>query len=159
MLMFGCRSSYRFTSKSGLPESNIKTANIQKYNNYNLNGDEHSIIDEAEKWLGTPYCYGGEDNSCIDCSGYTQQVFLKVGVELPRTAEEQYESTRNVGKSEAKPGDLVFFQDKKHINHVGIYLGNNEFIHSSSSRGVVRQSLNDEYFKVRFAGFHRALNN
>ena len=157
--MFGCRSSYRFTSKSTQSESPNKNVNIQKYQNYNLDGDESSIVAEAERWIGTPYCYGGEDNNCIDCSGYTQQVFSRIGIDLPRTAEEQFDATRNVGKSEAKPGDLVFFQDKKRVNHVGIYLGNNEFIHSSSSRGVVRQSLDDDYFKTRFAGFHRAVNN
>ena len=111
-----------------------------------------AIVREAEKWLGTPYCYGGLDNHCTDCSGFVLQVFSTVGVVLPRTASDQFEYATNVNEDNMQPGDLVFFQHGSGIAHVGIYVGNNEFIHASTSRGVVRQSLDDEYYRTTYAG-------
>ncbi len=150
-IIAGCTSSVRFATKdvSAVP-------GITKTTEYSK--DQISIITEAEKWIGTPYCYGGESRSCADCSGFVQQVFQSVGMYIPRTAARQYLFALRVKNGECKPGDLVFFKNASKINHVGIYLGNNQFIHASSSNGVEKQSLGNHYYQSRFAGFGRFIN-
>ncbi len=105
------------------------------------------------RFLGVPYVFGGTSTNGFDCSGYVQHVFALLGVHLPRTADEQYVlGKRVVGKAMA-PGDLVFFQTyAAGASHVGIYLGNDRFVHaSSSSRGVTwSRSLHEQrYWSVR----------
>jgi cell wall-associated NlpC family hydrolase len=146
VLISGCSSSVRFATKDRQTSNAI--ANTEKI----------PIINEALKWLGTPYCYGGESRSCTDCSGYVQQVFLSAGLYIPRTAAEQYQNSIQIDNSESKPGDLIFFKNSSRINHVGIYLGDNQFIHASSSNGVERQSLSNRYYQSRFAGFGRIIH-
>jgi N-acetylmuramoyl-L-alanine amidase len=94
------------------------------------------IIDFARKYLGVKYVYGGESPKGFDCSGLTSYVFNNFGFGIPRTAHEQATIGIKVSKSELKPADLIFFDtDGGHsqINHAGIYIGNNRFIHASSS--------------------------
>lgn len=119
-----------------------------------LRGD---VVRTAAEWIGTPYCSGGESRDCADCSGFIMSVFQVSGVQLPRTAEEQYEASTRVKRSALQPGDLVFFKDKKKVNHVGLYVGANRFIHASSSKGVMSSSLDDAYFSQRFCGGGRVL--
>jgi cell wall-associated NlpC family hydrolase len=115
------------------------------------------IVREAERWIGTPYCWGGESLKCTDCSGFVQQVYQKAGIELPRTAAEQFIACADVDKSQRQAGDLIFFSNGVYISHVGIYVGNNYFIHASSSLGVIRQWVDDDYFRTRFVGYKRVL--
>jgi len=147
-LITGCSSSVRFASKDVSSYIEDKTENYFSVEN-------SMIITEAVNWLGTPYCYGGESRSCTDCSGYVQQVYLSAGIYLPRTAAEQYSYSIQINEEESQPGDLIFFKNRKKINHVGIYIGGNEFIHASSSNGVEKQSLNNRYYKSRFVGYGR----
>ncbi len=115
------------------------------------------IINTAKQYIGTAYCYGGEGDNCFDCSGFVQRVFGKVGVDLPRVSRNMFKLGYVVSVSEALPGDLVFFKDVGTINHVGIYLGNGKMIHASSSKGVVIQSLDDNYYQRRYAGIKNVL--
>ncbi|MFP4529003.1 MAG: C40 family peptidase [Candidatus Kapaibacterium sp.] len=110
------------------------------------------------RWIGVPYCFGGEDRSCTDCSGFVQSVFMSAGIELPRTAASQYENARIIPESIADPGDLVFFSEGGRVSHVGVYLGGNEIVHASSSRGVIRQSLDDYWLSSRRTGFGRVID-
>ena len=110
--------------------------------------------------MGTPYKYGGNDLSGIDCSGLTKNVFSKaVNITIPRTAREQFEVGKKVEKSELEFGDLVFFdtQKKSFPGHVGIILDNNFFVHSSSSRGVIISSLHEDYYKKKYVGAKRLI--
>ena len=101
---------------------------------------------EGQDWIGIPYRWGGESRRGIDCSAFTQQfVRATLGIELPRaTAGQQYEGI-GVAKDELLPGDLVFFR-RRGVRHVGVYLGQNEFIHASSSRGVMVSDLDHDYW-------------
>lgn len=119
-----------------------------------LRGD---VVRTAAEWIGTPYCSGGESRDCADCSGFIMSVFQVSGVQLPRTAEEQYEASTRVKRSALQPGDLVFFKDKKKVNHVGLYVGGNRFIHASSSKGVMSSSLDEAYFSQRYCAGGRVL--
>lgn len=95
------------------------------------------LIDFAKSFVGTPYVYGGSTPKGFDCSGFVQYVFKNVGINLPRTANEQATAGEYVSYNNLQPGDLVFFKTlgSSVINHSGIYIGNGEFIQSSSGRG------------------------
>ena len=115
------------------------------------------LISNAMQYIGTPYVFGG--NSLyygIDCSAYTQQIYASVGINLPRTADYQYEVGTPISRSELMPGDEVFFTTYTYgASHCGIYLGDNKFIHASSSYGVTISSLNDHYYSTHYIGARR----
>ena len=109
-----------------------------------------AIIDEAEKYIGTPYRWGGNTPAGFDCSGFTKYVFSNEGISLPRTTDTQWGETTPVNSPSI--GDLVFFQTYKiGPSHVGIYLGNNKFI-SAASQGVVISDMTATYWKSRYLG-------
>jgi cell wall-associated NlpC family hydrolase len=109
----------------------------------------------ALRFLGTPYVFGGTSTTGFDCSGYTQHVFAMMGIDLPRTADAQY-AVGHPAIGGTQPGDLVFFQTyAPGASHVGIYLGNGNFVHASSSHGVMVSSLSDSYWASRYLGAKR----
>ncbi|MCM8804620.1 MAG: LysM peptidoglycan-binding domain-containing protein [Candidatus Omnitrophica bacterium] len=116
------------------------------------------LIQEALNYLGTKYRYGGESRGGLDCSALTRLVYRIIGLNLPQNSIAQYQNGLPVNKKEALPGDLVFFKRGDRIGHVGIYLGNDLFIHASFTlKRVIISSLSEKYFKNRFAGFRRYL--
>ncbi len=167
ILFSSCQSTSRFTSsghkdqtdKTDANSSLPKNSSINKnYDRSELNLIQSKIVNNAFNYLGTPYCYGGNtDGDCFDCSGFVQTVFTSIGISLPRTSSEQYLTGKEISLGEAIAGDLIFFKDNRRINHVGIYLGNNEMIHASTSKGVIRQNLNDNYFQSHLAGLRRVI--
>ncbi|MGY4688456.1 C40 family peptidase [Salibacterium sp. K-3] len=121
-------------------------------------GDQ--IEAEAREHLGTPYRYGGTTPSGFDCSGFTSYVFAQNGVDLPRTAAAQYNVGTQVSKGNLQKGDLVFFSHGSGIGHNGIYIGDGQFIHSSSSNGISISSVNDPYYwGDRYVGARRVISN
>jgi cell wall-associated NlpC family hydrolase len=117
-----------------------------------------ALTRNAMRFLGTPYSFGGTTSGGFDCSGYVQHVFAMLGFHLPRTADAQFASAHRILDA-MRPGDLVFFQTyERGASHVGIYLGNDRFIHSSSSHGVVVSSLQDHYWSARYLGAKRVVN-
>jgi cell wall-associated NlpC family hydrolase len=116
---------------------------------------------ECKKWLGTRYRLGGSNREGVDCSGFTSQIYLNVyNIKLPRTAADQFMRGRNVMTSQLKAGDLVFFQTSAAapITHVGIYLGDGQFIHSSTRSGVILSHLYEGYYSQAFRGAKRIRN-
>jgi cell wall-associated NlpC family hydrolase len=121
----------------------------------NINGVKaDEIVRSAQKYLGVPHCMGGKSKKCMDCSGLLVAVFAGYDIHLPHNSEEQARYGQIIGKDELREGDLVFFiksyQTQNFITHSGIYIGNNRFIHTSSSKGVTFTSLDDQYWKERF---------
>ena len=120
------------------------------------------IVATAMQYLGTRYVYGGASASGFDCSGYTMYVYSQHGYSLSHSATSQWQSglgTRVYSISALQPGDLVFFNDPsrnagKACSHAGIYVGDGQFIHSSSSRsgGVIISSLTSGYYNTYFVG-------
>ncbi|QKS70510.1 C40 family peptidase [Paenalkalicoccus suaedae] len=115
------------------------------------------VISAGNAQLGTPYRYGGTTTSGFDCSGFTRYAFDQAGISLPRTAAQQYEVGTPVSRSNLQRGDLVFFNTVGGISHNGIYIGNNQFIHSSSSQGVSIASLGNSYWAPRYVGAKRVI--
>ena len=116
-----------------------------------------AIIATAKEYIGVPYVWGGSSPSGFDCSGLVQYVFRQHGISLNRTAKQQYQHGSYVSRSSLQPGDLVFFQNTytTGISHVGIYIGSGEFIHASSSRGVMISSLSNSYWTSHYYGARR----
>jgi cell wall-associated NlpC family hydrolase len=116
------------------------------------------IINYAKQFMGVKYVFGGASPNGFDCSGFTMYVFNKFGINLPHSASSQAGLGTAVSKSNLIPGDLVFFQTyKSGISHVGIYIGNNNFLEASSSRGIAITSLSSSYYSTRYIGATRIL--
>ncbi len=133
----------------------------KKLDTRNLNPD--LIIETARLFIGVPHCMGGSSSRCMDCSGLLVAVFKKNGIVLPHNSEEQARYGRIITvKDDLRKGDLVFFirsyKTSHFITHSGIYAGNNEFIHTSSTRGVTVTSLDDSWWKDKFIFGTRIFN-
>ncbi|MEP6674640.1 MAG: C40 family peptidase [Ferruginibacter sp.] len=114
------------------------------------------LYDFIEEWWGTHYRYGGTTKQGVDCSAYTGYLLQSVyGMKLPRTAREQFAVTQRVSKEELLEGDLVFFNTRGGVSHVGVYLGNGYFTHSSSHGGVTISSLDEDYYSRKYIGAGR----
>lgn len=116
-----------------------------------------SLKKTADSYLGIRYKYGGTTRKGIDCSGLIWRVFKDVGhKDFERiSSSELYKRGKSVSRKNLKQGDLCFFGPGRRVNHVGIYMGNNKFIHASSSKGVTYSSLDNVYWKPRLIGFRR----
>jgi cell wall-associated NlpC family hydrolase len=113
----------------------------------------------AESWLGVPYDFGGQSRSGIDCSGFIRQIFADVyGLQLPHNSSAISRMGTAVSRSDLRPGDVVFFKNFGYIDHGGIYMGKNWFIHSASSVGVAYSALNAPYFGDHYAGARRLVD-
>ena len=109
------------------------------------------LVKVAMGFLGAPYRLGGFSIRGIDCSGLVKKIYGAFNIDLPRTAFEQSHVGMRVSRSELVEGDLLFFNTRRSFGHVGIYIGNNEFVHAASrKRGVRVDSLDKPYFKKRF---------
>lgn len=112
------------------------------------------LLELMDKWWGTRYCIGGSTMNCIDCSAFTQVIMKEVyNVQLPRTAQEQFNIMQPIAIDELQEGDLVFFNTGgRGISHVGIYIQNYKFLHASTSQGVTITDLSDKYWNPKFRG-------
>ncbi len=120
------------------------------------------IVEEARRWIGTRYVYGGQSHDGVDCSGLVMEVYLRAcGIKLPRTTVTQRDYAAVIDRDRLEPGDLVFFTSKsnaRRISHVGLYIGRGEMIHASSSRGVIVSRLSDEYYRRHYHSSGRVLS-
>ncbi len=120
-----------------------------------------AIMNEALKYEGYPYVFGGSSPSTsFDCSGIVQWCYGKAGIQLPRVAQAQYDATTHIPLSEAKAGDLVFFHSTYNsgslVSHVGIYVGNNQMFHAGDPIGYA--DLNSSYWQAHLIGAGRVIN-
>ena len=116
----------------------------------------NEVVNYASKFLGKPYVYGATGPNAFDCSGLTQYVYNKFGISLSRTTYTQVEEGTKVKRSDLKAGDLVFFNTEGSISHVGIYIGDGEFIHAPrTGKPVMVSSLSDGYYSEKYATARR----
>ena len=132
----------------GAPESPKAEASIKE-----------RLLRVARGMLAVPYRFGGTTLWGLDCSGFVQKAFAYLDLDLPRSAREQFREGAKVAKADLSPGDLVFFRTyAKYPSHVGIYLGDNRFVHASShDRKVTIESLDTPYYMKRYLGAKRLL--
>ena len=169
LLIVVCQSLIIDCSRQVYPETsfkNIRTqAEKQKMDDFIKGGiekviDTHDatpdkIIKTARQYLGVPHCMGGTTMKCMDCSGLLVAVFAGHGIQLPHNSEEQARYGRVItGMEDLRKGDMVFFirsyKTNHFITHSGIFLGDNKFIHTSSSDGVTITSLDDPWWNERY---------
>lgn len=128
----------------------IKTLSYKVHTEQN----NSNIIDIAQSYIGTPYVWGGQSPNGFDCSGFIQYVFSEQNKTIPRTVNEIWNFSQPIDSPSI--GDLVFFETyKPGPSHMGIYLGNGEFIHAGSSRGVEISNLENTYWKANYLGAKR----
>jgi len=133
-----------------------RNANVSG-NNISLTKKESILIDQAKRFIGTPYKWGGDSKKGMDCSALIFQSFKAIDIDVPRTTKELIHQGRKIAPSKLKPGDLVFFKtlkSKAKATHVGLVTqsAKNEtlFIHSGTSSGVTISKLKDTYWKKHF---------
>ena len=128
-----------------------------------VSANSSSMSKNIDDVLGTKYKYGGNTTSGFDCSGFVRYIFDKMDVELPRRSADQALEGTKVAKDNLKAGDLVFFDtsgsNNSGITHVGIYVGDGNFAHASSSKGVRIDALNSSYYKNRYVTARRILSD
>ncbi|HOB77313.1 MAG: C40 family peptidase [Bacteroidales bacterium] len=111
-----------------------------------------NLIKEIDRWIGVPYKYGGKDENGTDCSGMVMTIYENVyGFKLNRSSYDIIQNVIKVPVEEARFGDLVFFKiNNSNVSHVGIYIGDNQFVHASTKAGVRIDSLEMPYYQKRF---------
>jgi len=116
------------------------------------NSEERSLLVRVVKtFLGVPYKLGGSTLKGIDCSAFVRKIYEIFNIELPRTTREQFSVGKKIGKEQLEEGDLVFFRRRGNSSHVGIYIGDNQFVHASSSNRQVKiDYLDAPYYSKRF---------
>ena len=119
-------------------------------------GVNQAIVNTAMSAVGSPYRYGGDGPTAFDCSGLVVYSYQAAGVKVPRTSALQFKASTPISIEEARPGDLLFFSYSNKVSHVGIYLGNQQFVHAPSSGGHVSvQSLEQAHYRDHFVGVGR----
>lgn len=149
----GQNSSKKTSSKYGNVKTHDTLPRHIDFTSVKLAPAAEQLLREADSWIGTPYRWGGNDRNGVDCSGFVTQVFRNsVGISLPRTSGQQHDFCLGIDRDDLQPGDLVFFTVRggSSVGHVGIYIGNGQIVHSSSSKGVIISSLSANYYKVNY---------
>ncbi|HRD42239.1 MAG TPA: NlpC/P60 family protein [Ferruginibacter sp.] len=109
------------------------------------------LFEFIDEWWGVKYRYGGTGKKGIDCSAFTSLLMLSVfNLQVPRTARQQFNACEKIEEEDLAEGDLVFFNTRGGVSHVGLYLSDGYFVHSSTSQGVTISNLNDPYYSKRF---------
>ncbi len=112
---------------------------------------EKQLLTQFNEWKGAQYKLGGLSKKGIDCSGFVYLTFnQKLGINIPRTTALQINIGKEVSKKHLKTGDLVFFKTSTKVRHVGIYLSKGNFLHASTSKGVMISSLNNTYWASKY---------
>lgn len=142
------------------PSSTINPASAKDPRFFNIKFLGKRVINSAKKFLNVPYVWGGTTPKGFDCSGLVQYIYRNEGVRLPRTAAQQYKSIRKIKREHAAKGDLIFFhmgRGVRYVDHVGIYIGNNQFIHAPSKGKNVKISKLSSFWKKKIVGIGRAI--
>ncbi len=151
LVLAGCST---LPKESGKPTSQTQVKASPKrfaQNPYSATGLRNKLLAHYQLWQGTPYQYGGLSPNGIDCSGFVYLTFKNsLGTIIPRTTRAQSRQGKVILQNKLQVGDLVFFNTKKATRHVGIYIGDKEFIHASTSRGVMISRLDNPYWQSAY---------
>ncbi len=139
----------------------LNVACSSKKNKPNSSASKVYLLEKSyKKYKGVRYRYGGTTSLGFDCSGFVQRVYSEAfHKKLPRTTKAMMKTGKKINQKNLKPGDLVFFRPSRKYYHVGIYIGNDIFIHASTSKGVTKSSLKNSYWQKKYITARRILND
>ncbi|NVJ61469.1 MAG: C40 family peptidase [Gammaproteobacteria bacterium] len=172
-IVSGCSSSphkestqhFPDAKRTGLPKTNGIKNNLDIHRRYQSQREQsqqeqnQQLFHLFERWQGTPYQLGGLSRQGIDCSGWIFLVYQSVFQHtIPRTTYQQSKLGTNINQTQLEFGDLVFFNTGPKVRHVGIFIGDDQFMHASTRRGVIISNLNNSYWRPRFWQARRILN-
>ena len=158
MLTIGCSSTP--DKQKGLHVDTIKIPSAAKPVSKKQASIYRSLNRQYKNWRGTPYELGGLNKDGIDCSGFVHVTFRDAfGLKVPRSTKALSRKGSQINKRQLKIGDLVFFKTGRKQQHVGIYVGNQHFIHASTSRGVMKSNLTNPYWRKHYWKSTRLLAN
>lgn len=149
----GCGASRQVSGRGGTSLAPVRPVEAVAADTQGELPSMTAVLSEARSWLGISYQYGGNTRSGVDCSGLVLQVYLNaLDIKLPRTSLQQQQFCQPIVKSALRPGDLVFFTVRggSKVGHVGIYIGEGNMIHASSTKGVIVTPLSNPYFEKNF---------
>ena len=141
-LFIACQSTVRFSS---VKEGKYVSNQLEQF---------------ISEWMDTPYRYGGMSKNGVDCSGFVYLLMKNVyGIQLPRSSRDQYRRGKKIARNRLRKGDLVFFnlEPRRGVDHVGVFLGSDKFVHASTEMGVTISNLGDSYYRKRYYGACRYL--
>ena len=159
ILVTSCGPQPRFTSATPEEIGRRDEAEERPAEKHEGRIDKAKMSRIINSYLGSPYQYGGDTKSGMDCSGLVTQVYRKyAGFDLPRSTKKLYQLVKQVDQDDLAYGDLVFFSDGWFsVAHVGIYIGGGQFVHSAKSPGVIVSSLDENYYRRRYRGARRVI--
>lgn len=145
---------------NGGSQDSLTQASQDEFENLVCNVDVKSkIMQQYASWKGVSYRLGGTTKNGIDCSAFVQRTFSEqFGMDLPRSTSDQQNSGTKVKRDSLKPGDLVLFKTGRTMRHVGIYIGENKFVHASTSSGVIVSQMDSSYWAKRYYASRRVIS-
>ncbi len=155
VLITGCKSYPRYRTGGEVLPPEIDQSEVKHTTN-----DYLRLGTILQSYLGKPYSGRSKWEDGVDCSHFTRSVFRRFNkFELPRTVAEQFKAGRSVHYNRLAYGDLIFFKtERNRVSHVGVFVGDGQFIHASTSRGVIISYLNEKYWAQRWSGARRILD-
>ena len=151
LLLSGCSN----TSAVSDQKISASTISSQSLSSYERNVKK-SFLSVYDRWAGVPYRFGGNSFQGIDCSAFVQVAYRDaIGISLPRTTSLQSNVGHGVNYDGAAVGDLIFFKTSRTTRHVGVYLGDKQFLHASTSQGVIISRVDNPYWASKFWHFRR----
>lgn len=159
LVMFGCSSTPEKAKGPHISKLKVPTT-ASKPLSQKQSAVYKKLNQQFLRWRGTPYELGSMDRSGIDCSGFVHVAYRDAfGMKLPRSTDTLAKKGSRINKNQLKVGDLVFFKTGRKVKHVGIYVGNQHFIHASTSRGVMKSNLTNPYWRKHYWKSTRLLAN
>lgn len=157
LLMATKAEAYAFGRRKGKALIGVEVTTTKGSSSSSASGTGAKLVEEAKKHLGKKYVWGATGPNTFDCSGLTQYCHKKLGISIPRTSLEQSRSGKLIAKSNLQVGDLIFWKTTSApVGHVGMYIGNNQFIHAPNSKSVVKiDSLNNSYYASKYVNARR----
>lgn len=153
----GHACAFHFPSSFNTLNDSSLTTRIAEPQSDNI---KSKILSQYSQWKGTRYHFGGSSHRGIDCSALMQAIIHgSMDKDLPRTTGQQIHNGYHISQNELKPGDLIFFKTSRSTRHVGVYVGNNEFIHASKIKGVTVSSLANNYWQTHYETARRINDN
>jgi cell wall-associated NlpC family hydrolase len=164
-IIIGCQGQPRYGGGLHTAEGRSKPATQRQESEPPPGPAPASVVDPLkmgriiDRYLGKPYAGKSETQKGYDCSGFVDAVYEEyASIHLPRTTENMYKAGRPVKAGDLAFGDLVFFDTGGHgVSHVGIYVGFDEFVHSSTSNGIIISNLKEDYYRKRYIGSRRVM--